>query len=344
MPWSVMEVQRRRKRKRSCVATCRIPLRQSSCSRTQSVRSRWVRFSFRFSLCPCCKLRLGPCCCKLRLARPRSDWWIGSLVEPRPRFKPENEEQPARLRLVMFGHLANSSVTPSLFTWRQPCTSSCSRAGQCRPTSARPWSERLEHEATNSFRTTPRPLLSLPRVAKRQLKARSASTGPCKATLVHRVGLQHKWYSLLEVRASRARVRASRRRSRWRRALSGSKRRGDGRDTKLTLCSWVERWICSLPGGCTLRYSWLPEWQWPILVRYSLPSERYSLPERQWPNPEWYSSVCSCLRGCSWAGERYAAKGTAGGRGRVTPWGQGGMEERSREGTWATTPWLGRTP
>ena len=110
--------------------------------------------------------------------------------------------------------------------------------------------------------------------------------------------------------------------------MSGSKRRGDGRDTKLTLCSWVESWICSwleswicsLPGGCTLRYSWLPEWQWPILVRYSLPSERYSLPERQWPNPERYSSVCSCLRGCSWAGERYAAKGTAGGRGRVTPW------------------------
>ena len=98
---------------------CRIPLRQSSCSLRQSVRSRWVRLSLRFSLCPCCKLRLGPwcklrlgpccklrldpCCklrlgpwCKLRLARLRSDWWrlIGSLVDPRPRFKPENEEQP----------------------------------------------------------------------------------------------------------------------------------------------------------------------------------------------------------------------------------------------------------
>ena len=82
---------------------CRIPLMQSSCSLRQSVRSRWVRLSLRFSLCPCCKLRLDPCCklrlgpwCKLRLARLRSDWWrlIGSLVDPRPRFKPENEEQP----------------------------------------------------------------------------------------------------------------------------------------------------------------------------------------------------------------------------------------------------------
>ena len=57
--------------------------------------------------------------------------------------------------------------------------------------------------------------------------------------------------------------------------------------------------------------------------------------------------------GCSWAGERYV-EGTAGGRGRVTPWiclaydsekaiykcndeyfftwGQGGMIERSRDG------------
>jgi len=174
------------------------------------------------------------------MARLSSD--IGSLDEPRPRFKPENEEQPARLRLLMLGHLAKSSVTPPLVTCRHPWTSSCSRAGQCRPSSARPWSERVEHEATESLRTTPRPL-SLARVAKRQLKARSASTGPWRTTLVQRVGLQQRWYSLLDVRASRARVRASRRRSRWRRALSGSKSRGDGRDTKLTLCSWVERWI-----------------------------------------------------------------------------------------------------
>ena len=113
----------------------------------------------------------------------------------------------------------------------------------------------------------------------------------------------------------------------WKVTLSGSKSRGDGRETKLTLWSWVERWICSwvgrcswfcsLPGGCTLRYSWLPEWQWPIRVRYSLLSERR-------PNPERYSSVpkgSSCFKGCSWVEERYAAaKGTAGGRGRVTPW------------------------
>ena len=70
---------------------CRIPRRQSSCSLTQSVRSRWVRLSLRLSFCPCC--------CKLRLGMARLSSDIGSLDEPCPRFKPENEEQPIQIHV-----------------------------------------------------------------------------------------------------------------------------------------------------------------------------------------------------------------------------------------------------
>ena len=67
------------------------------------MRSRWVRLSFRLNLCPCscCKLRLG-------MAMLRSD--IGSLEEPRPRFKPENEEQPAIVVVVIFMPIDHQSI------------------------------------------------------------------------------------------------------------------------------------------------------------------------------------------------------------------------------------------